>query len=85
MGILIGLANLLLYCAIVIFVAYCIVWLIQGFMGWPIPANVYKWGQIIVGLLCIIAVLIFLAGLLGFGGGFPNYFFGQHYPAGYQR
>lgn len=78
MGILINFANLLLYCAIVVFVAYCLVWAFQMIFEKPIDANVYKWGKIIVGLLCLIAVLVFLAGLLGYGSGFPNYFFGGH-------
>ena len=73
MSILISFLNLLLYIAIIIFVAFCIVWLIRGFMGWPIDANVYKWGQIIVGLLCLIAVVTWLAGLLGVGGGLPHF------------
>lgn len=74
-AILISFANLLLYLAIIIFVAFVIVWLITGFMGWTIDANVYKWGQIIVGLLCIIAILTWLGGVLGMGGGLPSPFF----------
>jgi hypothetical protein len=73
MAILISFLNLLLYIAIIIFVAFCIVWLITSFMGWSIDANVYKWGQIIVGLLCLIAVVTWLAGLLGVGGGLPHF------------
>jgi hypothetical protein len=73
MSILISFINLLLYLAIIIFVAYCIVWLIRGFMGWSIDANVYKFGQIIVGLLCILAIVTWLAGVLGFGGGLPHF------------
>lgn len=73
MGILISFLNLLLYLAIIIFVAYCIVWLIRGFMGWQIDANVYKFGQIIVGLLCLIAIVTWLAGVLGLGGGLPHF------------
>jgi hypothetical protein len=72
MGILISFAYLLLYIAIVVFVAVCIVWLIRGFMGWSIDPDVYKWGKIIVGLLCVIAVLVWLGGLLGFGPGIPQ-------------
>jgi hypothetical protein len=72
MAILISFAYLLLYIAIVIFIAFCIVWLITKFMGWPIDPDVYKWGKIIVGLLCIIAVLVWLSGLLGFGPGIPQ-------------
>ena len=78
MSILISFLNLLLYIAIIVFVAFCIVWLITGFMGWSIDANVYKWGQIIVGLLCLIAIVTWLSGVLGLGGGLPNYFFGAH-------
>jgi hypothetical protein len=73
MGILISFLNLLLYLAIIIFVAYVIVWLIQGFMGWTIDANVYKFGQIIVGLLCIIAIVLWLSGVLGGGVGLPHF------------
>ena len=64
MNILISFLELLLYIAVIVFVAFCIVWLIRGFMGWAIDANVYKWGQIIVGLLCIIAIVTWLAGVL---------------------
>lgn len=71
MGILISFLNLLLYIAIIVFVAFVIVWVIRGFMGWAIDANVYKWGQIIVGLLCLIAVVTWLAGILGAGPGLP--------------
>jgi hypothetical protein len=73
MSILISFINLLLYLAIIIIVAYCIVWLIRGFMGWSIDANVYKFGQIIVGLLCILAIVTWLGGVLGFGGGLKHF------------
>jgi hypothetical protein len=73
MGILISFANLLLYIAIIIFIAYCIVWLIQGFMGWTIDANVMKFGKIIVALLCFIAILVWLSGLLGGTVGLPHF------------
>jgi hypothetical protein len=42
-------------------------------MGWSIDANVYKFGQIIVGLLCIIAIVTWLSGVLGLGGGLPHF------------
>jgi hypothetical protein len=73
MGILISFLQLLLYLAIIIFIAYAILWLFRDFMKWPIDANLYKWGQIIVGLICIIAIVMWLAGLLGFGGGLPTF------------
>lgn len=72
MSILISFLYLLLYLAIVIFIAYAIVWLITGFMGWPIDPNIYKWGQIIVGLICLIAIVVWLSGVLGLGGGLPH-------------
>jgi hypothetical protein len=73
MGILLSFLELLLYLAIIIFVAYAIKWLITGFLGWPIDANIYKWGQIIVGLLCIIAIVAWLVSALGGGVGLPHF------------
>ena len=71
MVILISFLNLLLYLAVIIFIALVVVWLIQGFMGWTIDANVMKWGKLIVGLLCLIAVVMWIAGVLGGGVGLP--------------
>jgi len=73
MGILISFLNLLLYIAIIIFIAFVIVWVIQSFMGWTIDANVMKWGKVIVGLLCLIAVVVWIAGVLGGGPGLPHF------------
>jgi hypothetical protein len=73
MSLLVSFLNLLLYLAIIIFVAYAIKWLITGFLGWPIDAMVYKWAQIIVGLLCIIAIVIWIADVLGGGPGLPHF------------
>jgi hypothetical protein len=78
MSILISFLYLLLYIAIVVFVAFCIVWLIQSFMGWSIDANVMKWGKVIVGLLCMIAVVVWLAGVLGMGPGLPHPVYGRY-------
>ena len=73
MNILVSFLNLLLYLAIIIFVAYAIKWLITGFLGWPIDGMVYKWAQIIVGLLCIIAIVTWIVGVLGVGAGLPHF------------
>ena len=73
MAILISFLNLMLYIAIIILIAYVILWVIQGFMGWAIDANVLKFGKIIVGLLCLIAVVVWLAGVLGGGPGLPHF------------
>ena len=74
MAILVSFLNLLLYLAIVIFIAYALVWVFTWFTGRPIDANVYKFGQIIVGLICLIAIVVWLSGVLGLGGpGLPHF------------
>lgn len=73
MSILISFLNLLLYLAIIILIAYGIKWVITGFLGWGIDAMVYKWAQIVVGLICIIAIVVWVAGVLGGGPGLPSF------------
>lgn len=73
MGILISFLELLLYIAVVCFIAYALVWAFTWFTGKGIDANVYKFGQIIVALICLIAVVVWLAGLLGGGSGLPHF------------
>jgi hypothetical protein len=75
MSLLISFLELLLYLAVVILIAYAIKWVITGFMGWTIDANVLKWGTVVVGLICLIAVVIWLAGVVGYGGGLPHSLF----------
>jgi hypothetical protein len=76
-GILVSFLHLILYCACVIFIAVSIVWAWNMFIG-PIDPAVYKWGRIIVGLLCVIAIVVWLLSIVGLGGS-PTYF------PGYQR
>ena len=71
MSILISFLNLLLYIAIIILIAFGIRWLLVSFMGVTIDANVDKWARIVVGLLCVIAIVVWLAGVLGGGTGLP--------------
>jgi hypothetical protein len=78
MSILISFLYLLLYIAIVIFVAFAIRWLIVSFMGWSIDANIEKWGRVIVGLLCLIAIVVWLTGVLGMGPGLPHPVYGRY-------
>jgi hypothetical protein len=73
MAILISFLNLLLYIAIICFVAYVIAWVVQGFFGWSIDANVMRFGQIIVALLCLIAIVVWLASVVGGGPGLPPF------------
>ncbi len=73
MSILISFLSLCLYIAIICFIAYVIVWVVTGFFGWTIDANVYKFGQIIVALIILIAVVVWLSGILGGGPGLPTF------------
>jgi hypothetical protein len=73
MSILISFLELLLYIAIIILIAFAIRWVIVGFLGWGLDPNVEKWGRIVVGLLCIIAIVVWLAGVLGGGAGLPHF------------
>lgn len=73
MNILISFLDLLLYLAIIILIAFAIRWVITGFLGWAIDANVEKWGRIVVGLLCLIAIVVWVAGVLGGGPGLPHF------------
>jgi hypothetical protein len=74
MPVLISFLNLLLYLAVVLLIAYAIRWLIVSFLNWNIDPMVYKWAQIVVGLICIIAIVIWLASVLGAGVSFPHVF-----------
>ena len=73
MVILLSFLNLLLYIAIIVFVAYVILWIVRDWFQITIDANVLKFGQIIVGLICLIAVVMWLAGVLGGGPGLPTF------------
>ncbi len=73
MSILISFLNLMLYIAIIILIAYVILWVVQGFMGWTIDPNVLKFGKIVVALLCLIAIVVWLSGVLGGGVGLPHF------------
>jgi uncharacterized membrane protein (DUF485 family) len=72
MGILISFLNLLLYIAIVVLIAFVIRWVITSLLGWSLDANIEKWGRIIVVLICVIAIVIWLSGVLGGGIGLPH-------------
>jgi hypothetical protein len=70
-AIIIGFFVMILYCAIIIFIAYLFVWGLQYFLGVAIDANLFYWGRMIIGLICFIAFLTWLFGALGIGGGLP--------------
>jgi hypothetical protein len=63
--------QLLLYIAIIIFIAYAILWILN-WAGISISGEMLRWGRVIVGLLCIIAVVGWLISVF-LGGDFPIY------------
>lgn len=67
MGLLLSFLNLLLYLALILLVAFGIKWAIEKFMGWSIDADVLKWAKAVVGLICLIAIVAWIGGLLGYG------------------
>ena len=73
MSILISFLNLLLYLAIVLFISYVLLWVVRDWFGWTIDPNVLKFAQIIVGLICLIAIVLWLSGVLGGGPGLPSF------------
>lgn len=71
-GILIGFLYALLYCAIVILIAFAFVWGLR-FIGVTIDGQVEKWGKVVVGLICVIILLTWLLSALGMLGGSPYF------------
>lgn len=67
-AILIGFLYALLYCAIVILIAFAFVWGLR-FIGVSIDGDVYKWGKVVIGLICVIILVSWLLTALGLLGG----------------
>lgn len=65
MSILISCLYLLLYIAIILLIAAIIVWGLR-WIGITIDPTVYKIGQAIVGLLILIAIVVWVASLVGY-------------------
>jgi len=63
-AVLISFLEVLLTVAIIILIAYCILWATKVFIGGLDP-NVEYWGRVIVGLICLIVVLTWLLSLFG--------------------
>jgi uncharacterized membrane protein (DUF485 family) len=72
-AILLGFLNVALYCAIIILVAFVILWVL-GWMGIAISGEVLKWGKIVVGLLCLIVIVTWLLSVIGGGVSAPHFF-----------
>jgi len=65
MSILISFLYLLLHIAVILLIAAVIVWGLR-WIGIAIDPMVYKIGQAIVGLLILIAVVVWLSSVLGY-------------------
>lgn len=70
MNVLVSFLYLLLHIAVIILIAAVILWVLK-WLGVGIDPLVYKAGQAIVVLLILIAVVVWLSGLLGWTSGFP--------------
>ena len=70
MNILVSFLYLLLHIAVIILIAAIILWVLK-WLGIGIDPLVYKCGQAIVALLILIAVVVWVSGLLGYSTGFP--------------
>lgn len=73
MNILISFLSLLLYIAIILLIAYVILWVVRDWFGVVIDPMVMKFATIVVALICLIAVVIWLSGVLGGGPGLPMF------------
>lgn len=70
-GLFIGFLTAVLYCAIVILIAWAFVWVMRAVFGVSIDANVMHWGKIVIALICAIILIGWLFGALGVVGSTP--------------
>jgi len=68
MELLISFLYLLLHLAIILLVAYGLLWVVRDWLHFTIDGNVLKFAQAIVVLLCLIAIAIWIAGVTGHTG-----------------
>lgn len=72
-AVLLGLLYTALYCAVIILVAFAILWILN-YLGFSPSAEVLRWGKIVVALLCLIAIVIFILSLLPGGAAYQPRF-----------
>lgn len=63
-AVLVSFLEVLLTVALIILIAYCILWAAKVFIG-GIDPQVEYWGRVVVGLLCLIVVVTWLLSLFG--------------------
>lgn len=83
-SILLGFLTALLYCAIIILVAFLFVWALK-FLNVAVDGDVLKWGKAVVALLCIIVMATWLLGALGLAGSSRYFRLGDAGPAAASR
>jgi len=71
MGLLVSFLYVLLYIAIVLMIAYVILWVVRDWFQIAIDPMVMKFAKIIVGLICLIVIVVWIASALG-GVSFPH-------------
>lgn len=64
-SLVIGFLTAVLFCAVVILIAFIIVWVLQAVFGVTIEGNVFRWGKVVVALICVIVLLTWLFAALG--------------------
>ena len=64
-GLFLGFLTAVLYCSIIILIAFAVLWVMRAVFGIGIDPNVYRWGGIVVALICAIILLTWLFGALG--------------------
>ena len=66
MSLLVSFLYLLLHVAIILLIAYVILWIVRDWFNIHIDPMVLKFAQIVVALLVLIAIVIWLGGALGY-------------------
>lgn len=64
-ALLISFVYLLLEIAVVILVAWAILWVLTASIGIAVDGNVLRWGKVVVGLVCLLLVVTWLFSVLG--------------------
>ena len=66
MNLVISFLFLLLNIAIICLIAYAILWVCRDWFSMTIDPQVLKFAQIVVGLIVLIAIVMWLSGVLGY-------------------
>jgi hypothetical protein len=65
MSLLVSALFMLLNVAIILLIAYVILWVVRDWFGATIDPMVLKFAQVVVALLCLIVIVIWLTGIMG--------------------